>query len=104
MRNQRPRVPAAALLALSCLTGCSTTTFKVGMIVDPPTSAVFVNGTRVGQGARRVYDIDFGPHECVCVQATAAGYEPMRELLTRQQVIDQVEKYGDFKWYLKQEK
>lgn len=93
----------AALLALAALTGCSST-MKVGISVDPPSAAVFVNGVRVGQGARRVYEIDFGASERICVQAAAPGFEPMCEMLTLQQVTDQIDKYGDFVWVLKQEK
>jgi hypothetical protein len=104
MANRNLCIPLASLLALACLPACSTTAFKVGIAVDPPTAAVFVNGTRVGQGTRRVYDVDFGSSERICVQAAAPGFEPVTELLTKQQVQDQLSKYGDFRWTLKQEK
>ncbi len=104
MQHNPTCVSAAALLALLCLPACSTSAYKVGIVVDPPTAVVFINGTRVGQGARRVYDINFTGIERICVQAAEPGYEPMTELLTRQQVVDQIDKYGDFRWVLKQEK
>ena len=97
------RYSGPALLALLTLPSCSST-LKVGISVDPPSSSVFVNGTRVGPGARRVHEIDFGQSERICIQAAAPGFEPLCEMLTLQQVTDQIEKYGDFVWVLKQEK
>ena len=94
---------AVASFALLLLPSCSST-LKVGISIDPPSASVFVNGTRVGQGARRIHEIDFGQSERICVQAAAPGFEPMCEMLTKQQVTDQLEKYGDFVWVLKQEK
>lgn len=104
MRHSSSPFRVAAALALLCLPSCGTTTFKVGIVVDPPTAAVFINGTRVGQGARRVYEVDFGQCERICIQAAASGFEPWTEMLTRQQVVDQIDKYGDFHYVLKQEK
>ena len=91
------------MLVLLALPACSTT-LKVGISVDPPSSSVFINGVRDGQGARRIHEVDFGTSRRVCIQAIAPGFEPMCEMLTRQQVEDQLEKYGDFVWVLKQEK
>lgn len=97
------RCSAVVSLALLTLPSCSSTQ-KVGISIDPPSASVFVNGTRVGQGARRIHEVDFGTSRRICVQAAAAGFEPMCEMLTKQQVTDQIEKYGDFVWVLKQEK
>jgi hypothetical protein len=101
----RRRLCCSAVVSLVLLTlpSCSSV-MKVGISVDPPSAAVFVNGVRDGQGARRIHDFDFGEYERVCVQAAAPGFEPICEMLTKQQVTDQLAKYGDFTWVLKQEK
>lgn len=100
------RVPArrAVLLGLLACAGCGSATYKLGIVVDPPTASVYVNGERVGPGGRRVYEIDFGRDERVCIQAVAASHEPITEMLSRQQIVDQISKYGDFSWVLKQER
>jgi hypothetical protein len=94
----------AILLGLLACAGCGSTTYKVGIVVDPPTASVYVNGERVGPGGRRVYEIDFGKHDRVCIQAVAPSHIAVTEMLSRQQIKDQVDKYGDFTWVLKQEK
>lgn len=99
----RLRCPAVLSLCLLTLPSCSSV-LKVGISVDPPSATVFINGVRDGQGARRIHDVDFGEYERVCVQAAAPGFEPMCEMLTKQQVVDQIAKYGDFVWVLKQER
>ncbi|MBX3464527.1 MAG: hypothetical protein KF830_15265 [Planctomycetes bacterium] len=94
----------ALLAGLLACAGCSSSTYKVGIAVDPPTASVYVNGERVGAGSRRVYEIDFGANERICIQAVASSHEPVTEMFTRQQINDQISKYGDFSWVLKQEK
>jgi hypothetical protein len=94
---------SAVPLLLLALPACSST-LKVGISVDPPSASVFINGVRDGQGTRRIHDIDFGDNERICVQAAAPGFEPLCEMLTKQQVTDQIAKYGDFVWVLRQEK
>lgn len=102
----KPRVRAgrSVLLGLLACAGCGSATYKVGIVVDPATASVYINGERVGPGGRRVHEIDFGKDERVCIQAVAASHEPITEMLTRQQIVDQINKYGDFSWVLKQER
>jgi hypothetical protein len=95
---------AAGLLALPLLPACGSSSYALGIAIDPPTAAVFINGQRVGQGSRRVYDVDFGSSERIYVQAAASGFQPLLEVLTKKQVEDQIAKYGDFRWALTQER
>lgn len=94
----------AAWLGLLACAGCGSTTYKVGIAVDPPTASIYVNGEKVGAGGRRVHEIDFGPYERVCIQAIAPSHEPHMEMLSKQQIKDQLDKYGDFSWVLRQER
>ncbi len=103
-RRRAPRRRGAALLALLACAGCGSTTYKVGIVVDPPTASIYVNGQKVGSGGRRVHEIDFGPYERVCIQAVAPSHEPYFEMLTKQQITDQISRYGDFSWVLRQER
>lgn len=104
MRSTPSRDTVAMLLGLLCLPACSSTSFKVPIQVDPPTARVYINGTRVGQGDRFVYDVDFGADQRVCIQAAAKGYEPRTLLLTRQQLKDQLSGNTDLRWTLIQER
>ena len=98
-----PRTPGAGL-GLRAGAGGGPTPAKVGIAVDPPTASIYVNGEKVGAGGRRVHDIDFGPYERVCIQAIAPSHEPYMEMLSKQQIKDQLDKYGDFSWVLRQER
>lgn len=102
--NGRPAPRRAILLGLLACAGCGSTTYKVGIDIDPPTASVFINGERVGPGGKRVYEVDFGADERICIQAVAPSCVPFTEMFTRQQVVDQISKYGDYQWVLKQEK
>lgn len=93
-----------ALLGLLACTACGTSTYKVGIAVDPPTASIYVNGEKVGAGGRSVYEIDFGVDERVCIQAVAPGHEPHFVMLSKQQITDQINQYGDFQWTLRQER
>ena len=102
---RRGRAPVGtALLALLTCAACGSATYKVGIVVDPPTASIFVNGEKVGAGGRRVHEIDFGAYERVCIQAVAPSHEPYMEMLTKQQIADQISRYGDFSWVLRQER
>ena len=105
-RARRGRCSAILLGLALCLpcAGCGSTTYTVGIVIDPPTASIYINGEKVGSGGRRVHEIDFGPYDRVCIQAVAPSHEPYFEMLTRQQIADQVRKYGDFSWVLRQEK
>lgn len=94
----------AVLLGLLAGAGCGSTTYKLPVVIDPPTASFYVNGERCGQGGRRIYEIDFAQSDRVCIQVIAAGYEPVTEVLTRQQITDQLGKFGEYPWTLKVEK
>lgn len=94
---------SALLFGLFLCAGCSST-LKVGIVIDPPTASIYINGEKVGSGGRRVHEIDFGSYQRVCIQAVAPSHEPYMEMLTREQISDQARKYGDFSWVLRQEK
>ena len=105
MRHRSSSVRVAAVSALVCLSGCFTSKYKIGIVVDPQVASVFINGKKVGTGAPRVYEVDFGGCDRVFVQAAAAGFEPKTEEFTREMVLDQMDKYkGEFKLNLKEEK
>lgn len=102
MRHLLPKT--LPVLALLCLPACGTTTYNLPMQVDPPTASVYINGKRVGQGDRFVYEVDFSGGERICIQAAAKGYEPRMLLLTQKQLKDQINKYSDLRWTLTQER
>ncbi len=104
VRTRRDRLGPALVLGLLACAGCGSATYKLPVVIDPPTASFYVNGERIGQGGRRVYEIDFGQHERVCIQVVAASHEPVTEMLTRQQIADQLSKFGEYSWILKQEK
>jgi hypothetical protein len=99
-----PLQPTLPVLALLCLPACGTTTYSLPMQVDPPTASVYINGKRVGQGDRFVYEVDFSGGERICVQAAAKGYEPRMLLLTQKELKAQINTYSDLRWTLTQER
>ena len=96
MQSNLSRSRPAILLALLSLPACGTTKYTMGVVVDPPTATVYINGELVGPGGKRTYELDFSKAERVCLQATAYGYKPAREIWTRQQVVNQLAQYAEF--------
>lgn len=80
--------PLLAPAALALLGACASSTHKMEIRVSPPEASLYINGDRVGQGSRRVYDLDFGEHPRVYLQATAPGYQPSFEWKTEQEIVD----------------
>ncbi|MCA8953152.1 MAG: hypothetical protein KDE27_26810 [Planctomycetes bacterium] len=93
--------PFALMLALA---GCASSSEQVGITIDPPDAGVYLNGVRVNQGSKGVYEIDFSRSPRAFLQLTAYGYVPETHELTQRAVQDQINRYGEYSFTLKQER
>lgn len=99
---QRPRLTLALAATCTALAACSSTT-KVGIVVDPKQTSIYINGKKQGTG-KRVYDFDFSKHPRAVLQATAYGCRPHFEIWTPDRLAKHISEFQQIELILEQER
>ena len=92
----------ATLAALALLTACSSMT-EVGIVAQPKTASIYINGEKVGSG-QRLYSLNFDEHPRAVVQVTAYGYRPKTEIWTAETLDKHLSQFKNLEIILDQER